>query len=108
MEKELSLFQVDTGKEWGGGQRQSFFLVKELVKKGYPVHFIVQPDSPLYVRAEQEGFSVIPIRIKSEVDLGAAIKLSMAMKRKKCALVHFHDAYSLGIGATANKLKKFP
>jgi glycosyltransferase involved in cell wall biosynthesis len=104
----LSLFHIDAGKEWRGGQRQSLFLVKELKKKGYPVHFVVQPDSPLHQKAAAAGLSVLPLRMRSELDLGAIFRLGRAMKRRDCRLAHFHDAHAVSIGAAAARRAHVP
>ncbi|MDH4271754.1 MAG: hypothetical protein OEW18_07240, partial [Candidatus Aminicenantes bacterium] len=97
----MSLFHIDAGREWRGGQRQSFFLVKELKDKGYPVLFVVQPDSPLHHKAAEAGLPLLPIRIKGEADFVAVLRLNWAMKRRQCRLVHFHDAHSVTVGAAA-------
>jgi glycosyltransferase involved in cell wall biosynthesis len=104
----LSLFQVDTGKEWRGGQRQSLFLAQELKRKGYPCLFVVQPDSPLHKKAMGAGLAVFPLRMRSELDLSAIIRLSRVMSRRHCLLAHFHDAHAVSIGSWAASLAKVP
>ncbi|MCK4336721.1 MAG: glycosyltransferase [Candidatus Aminicenantes bacterium] len=104
----MSLFQIDAGKEWRGGQRQSLLLATELKKKGYPLYFVVQPRSPLYEQAQKAGLSVIPIKMRSEVDILAVTRLAAAMKKKKCRLVHFHDAHSVSVGSPAASLAGVP
>ena len=104
----MSLFQVDAGKEWRGGQRQSFLLAEEIRKKGYPVHFIVQPDSPLQKRVSEAGIPFSSVRIRHELDLMAALHLAWIMRRKACLLVHFHDAHSLAVGSYAASMAKVP
>lgn len=104
----MSLFHIDAGKEWRGGQRQSLFLVKELKKKGYPVEFVVQPRSPLHERAVAAGLNVLPLPMRGEFDLAAALRLSWWMKRRKCQLVHFHDAHGLAVGGLAARWARVP
>jgi len=104
----LSLFQVDAGKEWRGGQRQSFFLAKELKRNGYSFQFVVQPGSPLHQKAMDEGLPVLPLKIASEADVLSILRLSLAMKRKKCRLVNFQDAHSVAVGSGAASLAKVP
>ena len=104
----MSLFQIDAGKEWRGGQRQSLFLVKELRRKGYLVYFVVQPSSPLHRKAAEAGLPVLPLRMSNEADFFAAFRLSRAMKKRKCRLVHFHDAHGLAVGATAARWAHVP
>lgn len=104
----MSLFQIDAGKEWRGGQRQSFFLAKELKRKGFLFHYCVQPSSPLHRKALEANLPVIPIKIGNELDIVAVLRLASAMKRRKCRLVHFHDAHSITVGSAAASLAKVP
>ncbi len=104
----MSLFHIDSGKEWRGGQRQSFFLSKALKRRGLPFVFVVQPESPLHKKALEEDLPILPIHIKNEFDLGAVFRLARAMKRQKCVLAHFHDAHSVSIGSMAASLAKVP
>ncbi len=104
----MSLFQIDAGKEWRGGQRQSFFLAKELKRRGLPFFFIVQPESPLHQKACEAELPVLPFKMRNEFDLPAILRLAWAMKRKKCLLVHFHDAHSAAVGSVAASLAKVP
>jgi len=104
----LSLFHIDTGKEWRGGQRQSFFLARALKKRGIPFILVVQPESPLHQKALEEELPVFPIKIKSEFDLFATLRLARVMRRQNCLLAHFHDAHSVSIGSMAASLAKVP
>ena len=104
----MSLFQIDAGKEWRGGQRQSLFLAKELKRRGLPFFFIVQPESPLHQKACEAELPVLPFKMRNEFDLPAILRLAWAMKRKKCLLVHFHDAHSAAVGSVAASLAKVP
>lgn len=102
----MSLFQIDAGKEWRGGQRQSFFLAKELKRRGLPFLFVVQPESPLHQKALEAELPVLALKVKSEFDFSAVLRLAWAMKRRKCLLAHFHDAHSVAVGSTAASLAK--
>jgi len=104
----LSLFQIDAGREWRGGQRQALFLARELQKSGWPFTFVVQPDSPLHERAAADGLPVLPLRIKSETDVFAALRLARAMRRGGCRLAHFHDAHSVAVGGLACDRARVP
>ncbi|MGB8953578.1 MAG: glycosyltransferase family 4 protein [Candidatus Aminicenantales bacterium] len=104
----MSIFQIDTGCEWRGGQRQSFFLARELKKQGYAFQFIVQPESPLFQKASECGLPILPLRIKSELDLLAAFRLGLLMKRRGCRLAHFHDAHAVAVGSMACSLARVP
>lgn len=104
----MSLFQIDAGTEWRGGQRQSLLLARELQKRDYPFYFVVQPKSPLHERAAEENLPVIPLKMRGEADAVAAVRLAAAMKKKRCRLVHYHDAHAVALGAAASFLVKIP
>jgi len=104
----LSLFHIDAGKEWRGGQRQSLFLVRELRRMGYRVEFVVQPGSALEEKAVEAGLSVLPLRMRSELDLPAVFRLARQMKKRNCRLVHFHEAHGLAVGASAARRAGVP
>ncbi len=104
----MSLFHIDAGREWRGGQRQSFYLVRELKKKGRDVVFVVQPDSPLHQKAAESGLTVFPLKMGSEASLGAAFRLAREMRRRGCRLAHFHDAHGAAVGGRAAAWAKVP
>jgi glycosyltransferase involved in cell wall biosynthesis len=104
----LSLFHIDAGREWRGGQRQSLLLVRELVRRGHTVWFIVQPHSPLHEKALAENLPVWPLRMRSEFGLIAVLRLAWRMKRRRCVLAHFHDAHAVSVGSMAAGLAKVP
>jgi glycosyltransferase involved in cell wall biosynthesis len=105
-EKELSLFQIDVGREWKGGQHQSLYLARELKRKRLPFLFVVQFESPIHEKALEDELPVFPLRTKNGFKLSALFKLSQMMKRKKCLLAHFHDDHSLALGSAAASLAK--
>jgi len=104
----LSLFQIDAGREWRGGQRQSLYLARELRKAGYRFKFVVQPGSPLHEKAAAEGLPVLPLSMKTEMSVGAAFRLSRAMKKEGCLLAHFHDAHAVSVGGLACRWAHVP
>lgn len=104
----MSLFHIDAGKEWRGGQRQAFFLAGELRKRGYSFQFVVQPGSPLHLRADEAGLPVLPLRIRSDLDIISVVKLARKMRRWRCRLVHCHDAHSAAVGSAAASLAGVP
>jgi len=104
----LSLFQLDAGKEWRGGQRQVLLLSKALKQSGHSIQLCVQPGSPLHKKASEASVPVLPLRMRGEMDVLAVLRLARLMKRRKCQLVHFHDAHSLAVGSAAASLARIP
>jgi len=104
----LSLFQIDTGREWRGGQRQVWLLTKELRKRDYPAILIAQPGSPLQAKSEAAGLRVLPVEVKNEAHFRAIWKIGRAMRRERCVLAHFHDGHAAGVGGRAARRADVP
>lgn len=104
----MSLFHIDAGREWRGGQRQVLFLARELKKQGRDSLLVVPPGSPLEEKAVAEGLSVFPLRMRNEADLGASLRLAAAMRRRRCVLAHFHDAHGAAVGSRAARWARVP
>jgi len=104
----LSLFQIDAGKGWRGGQRQSLLLCRLLRQQKFPCYLVAQPRSPLAQKAQAEGIPVIPLRMRGEADFWAAVRLALILKRRQCQLIHYHDAHAVMLGALASRLAKVP
>ena len=75
---------------------------------GYRVEFVVQPGSPLEQKAVEAGLSVLPLRMRSELDLPAVFRLAGQMKKRNCRLAHFHEAHGLAVGAAAARRAGVP
>ncbi|MDH4196308.1 MAG: glycosyltransferase family 4 protein [Candidatus Aminicenantes bacterium] len=104
----MSLFLIDAGKEWRGGQRQVLFLARELRRAKYPFWLVVQRGGPLHKKADDEGLPLLPLKMRNEADLLAVLRLAASMRRRRCVLAHFNDAHGTGIGSRAAGLAKVP
>ncbi|MFQ6082884.1 MAG: glycosyltransferase family 4 protein [Candidatus Aminicenantia bacterium] len=104
----MSLFHIDAGREWRGGQRQVLYLTRGLNQRGYSVRLFTQPDSPLYQEARKANIPTTPVKIRNEFDLLAVSKIAYWLKKEKVVLVHFHDAHSLAVGSIASTIAKTP
>jgi L-malate glycosyltransferase len=75
---------------------------------GYRVEFVVQPGSPLEKKAAEAGLRVLPLRMRGELDILAALRLARQMRIRNCRLVHFHEAHGLAVGAPAARRARVP
>ncbi len=91
---------VDTARTWRGGQAQVLMTVLGLRETGHRAALIAHPDGVLRQRAS-EGHDVIPLAPSSEMDLGAAWKLSRVIKQLKPDIVHAHDSHGVAMAASA-------
>jgi glycosyltransferase involved in cell wall biosynthesis len=104
----LSLFQIDAGLEWSGGERQALTLAREIRKRGYASRLVVQPRSPLHEKAAGEGLPVMTLKLPGGGSLWKSFRLASAMKRQDCVLVHSHDARGLAVASRAASMAKVP
>lgn len=104
----MSLFLIDAGRAWPGGPRPSFLLARELGAQGFSARLVVQADSPVHEKAAAEGLTLLPMKLKDEFEVGAAYRLSRAMRREGCVLAHFHEVRSAAVGGAPCARAKVP
>ena len=61
---------------------------------------VAHPDGVLYERA-QEGDDLVPLGIRSEVDLASAWKLSRVLRSYRPEVVHAHDPHAVAMASMA-------
>lgn len=104
----MSLFQIDTGQEWGPHQQRALFLARELSKKRYAFHLAVRAGSPLHEKAAGENLPALALNIRGGKDLRTYLRLGRAMRRRRCVLAHYHDAHALAVGSRAASFAHVP
>lgn len=91
---------IDTARTWRGGQNQVLVTVLGLRALGHRTMLLAHPGGELRQRA-QEGLDLIPLAPKTEMDLGAAWRLSRLLKQLKPDVVHAHDPHGVAMAALA-------
>jgi len=91
---------IDTARTWRGGQNQVLVTVMGLRALGHRTMLVAHPDGELRERA-REGLDLIPLAPKTEMDLGAAWRLSRLLKQLKPDVVHAHDPHGVAMAALA-------
>jgi glycosyltransferase involved in cell wall biosynthesis len=104
----LSLFLIDAGREWREGQRQVLAVGRELRKKGYAGHLVVEPGGDLYRKAIDEGLPVIALRMRGRMKWVARMGLVRAMRVHGCRLAHFHETLGASVGLPAAASAQVP
>ena len=104
----MSLFQIETAEEIADRKKPAFFLVKELSRRGYSVHYAVQRGSPLHQKATEAGLPVIPLKVRDSRNAASVFRLFLSMKRRTCRLVDVHDIRSVALGFAAASMAKVP
>ena len=91
---------IDTAKSWRGGQNQVLVTVLGLRALGHRTMLVAHAGGELRQRAA-EGMDLIPLAPKTEMDLGAAWRLSRVIKQLKPDIVHAHDPHGVAMAALA-------
>jgi glycosyltransferase involved in cell wall biosynthesis len=91
---------VDTARAWRGGQAQVLMTVLGLRELGHRAALVAHPEGVLRQRAS-EGHDLLPLAPKSELDLGAAWKLSRIIRQLRPDVIHAHDSHAVAMAASA-------
>ena len=91
---------IDTARTWRGGQNQVLLTVLGLRALGHRTLLVAHAAGELRQRA-QEGLDVFPLAPRTEMDLGAAWKLSRLIKQLRPDVLHAHDPHGVAMAALA-------
>jgi glycosyltransferase involved in cell wall biosynthesis len=98
---------IDTARTWRGGQNQVLLTVLGLRALGHRTMLVAHGAGELRQRAE-EGLELVPLAPKTEMDLGAAFRLSRLIRRVRPAIVHAHDPHGVAMAALALSMSTSP
>lgn len=91
---------IDTARTWRGGQNQVLVTVLGLRSLGHRTVLVAHAGGELRQRAA-EGMELIPLAPRTEMDLGAAWRLSRIIKELKPEIIHAHDPHGVAMAALA-------
>jgi glycosyltransferase involved in cell wall biosynthesis len=98
----LSFLVIDTERVWRGGQDQLLALLKGLRQRGHEVHLVCQPRTLLGKRAGEQGISVHPLAIRSEIGLISLLLLIPILRRVRPDILAFNTPKAIFIGTLAS------
>lgn len=91
---------IDTARTWRGGQNQVLVTLMGLRALGHRTMLVAHPGGELRQRAA-EGLDLMPLAPVTEMDLGAAWRLSRLIKQLNPDIVHAHDPHGVAMAALA-------
>jgi glycosyltransferase involved in cell wall biosynthesis len=91
---------IDTARTWRGGQNQVLLTVLGMRGLGHRAMLVAHAAGELRQRAA-EGLELIPLAPKTEMDLGAAWRLSRLVKQLRPDVIHAHDPHGVAMAALA-------
>jgi glycosyltransferase involved in cell wall biosynthesis len=102
--RPIRIQHVDLHRGWGGGQSQLLLLARELAALGHEQAIVALEGGALAGRAAAEGFHVLELRRRSEIDPRAVLALRALAARFRPHVLHAHDPHGHAIAALAGRL----
>lgn len=97
----MRVLQVDSGREWRGGQNQVWLLCRELARQNDVTQALVtKQDSQLAQRAAADGIEVLGTAWDIGLDPRAWWHLRRTIANFQPDILHIHDSHSLALAAT--------
>lgn len=88
----MKILQVNSAKNWGGGEVYTINLCQKLISKGYDVTLACRPGSAINQIASTNGISFLELPLTGAIDFRSAWKLSQYCRKNKIDIVHVHLA----------------
>jgi len=100
----MRVVHVNTERTWRGGESQVFNLMRGLRARGHQVEAVTLPGSALAQRCLEEGLAAVPLRMRSDADLPAAMRLARHLRRNPADILHAQTARAHSIALVARML----
>lgn len=97
----MRVLHLNTERTWRGGERQTFWLARELRSRGHESWIACRPGFPLDCAAKAVGLPTLPVCPVSEADPLAAWRLYRFLRERRIDLLHAHTGHAVGLGALA-------
>lgn len=98
---QLKTLHIDTERTWRGGEQQTIFLVKGLIKLGHAATIVCPPDSPLALKAKEAQIETQELKMRGEADIIAILKLAFLLNQSTYDIVHMHTSHAHTLGVLA-------
>ena len=105
----MRVLQVDSGREWRGGQNQVRLLCRELAREpSVELRLVTRRDGELHRRAQQDGVHVREATWSIGLDPRAWFALVREIAAFRPDVVHVHDSHALQLAAWALPWTRVP
>jgi L-malate glycosyltransferase len=98
----MRILHIDTERTWRGGERQAYWLARELAGKGHRIWMACRPGYPLESGCREAGLEVFPFSPLTELDPFAALRLRRFCRRNVVEVLHAHTGAAVGLAALAS------
>ena len=99
--EEPAILHIDTEKYWRGGQQQTVNLHHQLLRTNRKSLLVCPPQSKTEEFCRQNNIPVIPLKMRNEADIIAALKISSIVKKENVLIIVAHTAQALSLAIPA-------
>src|SRR5260370_38658409 len=103
----MRVLYADLEREWRGGQSQALLPVRGLRERGIEVELLAARDSPLAIRASEEGMSVFQVP-RFGLRGWAARAMRGLIARRRFEVVHLNEPHALTAAWLARAHTRIP
>jgi glycosyltransferase involved in cell wall biosynthesis len=98
------VLHIDTGRTWGGGQQQVFYLHRGLLDKGIRSILLCRKASPLARKAAAESVPAVEMEMKPGFGRLTAARIAKLARLHRVRTIHMHTSYAHSLGLRAARL----
>ncbi len=99
--RPLRVLHLSDARSWRGGERQALTLALGLRDRGHETVLACPPGTPLARRALRDGVDLMPLRMRSEIDPCAVMRVAAELERRSFDVLHLHTPHAHTVGLVA-------
>lgn len=86
----MRILQINSAKNWGGGEAHTHLVCKGLIKRGFEVTLACRPNSAIAKVFAQEGLKTMNFGLKNALDLVSGYKMAQFCCQNNITIIHAH------------------
>jgi glycosyltransferase involved in cell wall biosynthesis len=98
----MKILHINTERTWRGGEQQTLYLLRSLIKRRISCHLVCQTRSPMAERAVNAGVKVFPISMHGEIDLAAGFRIRQLIRKFNYDIIHSHTSHAHSLAFLAS------
>jgi glycosyltransferase involved in cell wall biosynthesis len=106
--KKIQILHINTAGTWRGGEKQTFYLVYHLNKRGYSSFCICRKDSSLHQKLAFNNLPHFPLKIRSGFDIIAAKGIARICGELNAKILHLHTSHAHSLGFLSSLFYRVP
>ncbi|MDR3624530.1 MAG: glycosyltransferase family 4 protein [Chlamydiales bacterium] len=102
------ILHTEASLGFGGQEMRILKEARQFRAEGFEVILAAHPDAKLFLRMQEEGFLVYPIRFKKKNALSCIFKLLRVIKKHRVDIINTHSSTDAWLGGIAGRISRTP